>query len=458
VADITPEVGTPLSGFISRENKPSVAVDTPLHVRVLALAQAERVHFMISYELLGIAEPVRQQILAALENGLGEGFSPMRCVLLTTHTHSAPPASPLEGEADPDPAYCQLLAERTVEAARQALQRLAPASLHVATACLPGLTYNRRAVLADGRVSMVPQPELPVVERGAVDDVATLLVWRGEAGACLGSLLHFASHGVAVCTQAIGGDIPGELALRLEEKLGAPCLYLQGATGDVNPLAVAGERSAMLAWVERAMAHLDGLAHRLAPAPAVPYRAVSTVLPLRYQPLPARSTVERNIANLERIAGVDVDSPAVQEAIQLLGNVMNVRAGVRPDPTKAAYAAMALANAERRALAALETGRPLAPCPLRITLWGMGGIVLACVAAELFAVTGTRIRGLSAERMVLPVTHAAPIVGYVPDREAMEKGGYEVDDAWRFYRQPAPFAPDSEGQIVETIRSLLAQV
>jgi hypothetical protein len=59
---------------------------------------------------------------------------------------------------------------------------------------------------------------------------------------------------------------------------------------------------------------------------------------------------------------------------------------------------------------------------------------------------------------LLPVSYAAPIVGYVPDQDSMDKGGYEVDDAWRFYRHPAPFARDSEGRIVETVRSLVSQV
>ena len=38
-ADITPPPGIPLSGFIFRENKPSVGVDDPLSVRVLAVRQ-----------------------------------------------------------------------------------------------------------------------------------------------------------------------------------------------------------------------------------------------------------------------------------------------------------------------------------------------------------------------------------------------------------------------------------
>jgi hypothetical protein len=58
---------------------------------------------------------------------------------------------------------------------------------------------------------------------------------------------------------------------------------------------------------------------------------------------------------------------------------------------------------------------------------------------------------------ILPVTYLAPLVGYVPDRAAMEKGGYEVDDAWRFYGHPAPFDPTSEQRIIETLKALIDQ-
>jgi hypothetical protein len=152
-----------------------------------------------------------------------------------------------------------------------------------------------------------------------------------------------------------------------------------------------------------------------------------------------------------------VDSPDVQETLRRLGNIMNFRPGERPDISKAAYAARALANAERRTLAALaaaESGESPAPFPLRVALWQMGQFTLAFVSAELFALTGFRIRALGRGQAILPVTYAAPIAGYVPDCAAMEKGGYEVDDAWRFYRQPVPFQPDSEARIVAAIASL----
>jgi len=83
---------------------------------------------------------------------------------------------------------------------------------------------------------------------------------------------------------------------------------------------------------------------------------------------------------------------------------------------------------------------------------------LAFEAAEVFAVTGFRIRSLGKGQTIFPVARASPVVGYVPDRAAMEKGGYEVEHAWRLYRRPAPFAPDSEERLMKTIETLAAGV
>jgi hypothetical protein len=379
-------------------------------------------------------------------------------VLTATHTHSAPPTSPLEGESQPDAAYWQMLCDQTVRAARQAIQSLRPASLHAASYRVPGHTINRRALMTDGRVSMALEPDGFVLERGPVDDTLTLLLFRDAARRNIAAVLHFACHGAAVCTQRIGGDIPGALARRITELFDAPCLYVQGATGDNSPLTVSAGRAEMLAWVESLSARLHDLPSRLYPLPCKPLRMASVELFLNYQPLPTRAVTLRNIENFDRIAQGDVDSPDVQDTIQLLGNLMNIEPGQRPNPHNAAYASMALANAERRVLDAIDAGSPPNPCRTMVAVLRMGQIALACVSAELFSITGFRIRALSRDMALLPVSYAAPIVGYVPDRDSMDKGGYEVDDAWRFYRHPAPFAPDSEDRIVETIKSLVSQV
>ncbi len=47
----------------------------------------------------------------------------------------------------------------------------------------------------------------------------TLLVWRDDSGKAVSAAVHFPCHGDLVCTQAIGGDIPGELSRRFEQRL-----------------------------------------------------------------------------------------------------------------------------------------------------------------------------------------------------------------------------------------------
>ena len=223
-------------------------------------------------------------------------------MLAATHSHSGPPAVHLEGEAEFDSAYLQLVARATAAAAASAIENLRPASLYLASTRVPGFTYNRRAVLADGRISMAQEPDAAVIERNPVDDNLTLLAWRTPGGGTLAGLVHFACHGVAVCTQAIGADLPGQISQRMGRMLGAPCIFLQGATGDVNPTVVSGARQPMLDWADRFMAAAGDLPGQLQPVFVQEIRAVSAAFPLEYTPLPPREEVASRVIELEQIA------------------------------------------------------------------------------------------------------------------------------------------------------------
>jgi hypothetical protein len=100
-----------------------------------------------------------------------------------------PTHQPVAGEGEPDAAYWQMLCERSVQAP-VAVQSLRPASLHAASYRIPGHTVNRRALLADGRVSMALEPDGLVMERGPVDDTLTVLLFRDPAGRAIAAVLH----------------------------------------------------------------------------------------------------------------------------------------------------------------------------------------------------------------------------------------------------------------------------
>ncbi|MEI7989783.1 MAG: neutral/alkaline non-lysosomal ceramidase N-terminal domain-containing protein [Chloroflexota bacterium] len=458
--EITPTDGTAttLSGFIFRENKLALGVIAPIFVRALCLSQNGILSMLISYEILGISRELECRVLSTLKTCLGDVFAGERCVLTATHNHSAPPVCSLQGELEPNPAYLQWLCDQTLLAVQEAMRKLTPAKLFSAQIRIPGLTYNRRAVLADGRVSMAAIPDAPVLERGPVDDMLTVLVWRDMQGRNLAVLLHFACHGAAVCSQFIQGDIPGELAQRVAKKFDAPCLYLQGTTGDINPLNTSGNRKSMIAWVDLCMEYLQDITQKVQPLPSVPFRMIMTDLPLVFCALPQKAIVEKNIKGLEQIAEGDKDSLEIQETLRLLADIMNFKPGQRPDPSKAAFCAQALEQAERRTLNAILSGQLLSPCPLRVGLWQIGQVGFAFIAAELFALSGIKIRAAGKNMMLLPVTYAGPIVGYIPDRVSIEKGGYEVNDAWRFYRQPGAFMPETEEMVVTFIQKLAANL
>ncbi len=456
-AEITPAVGTALSGFIFRENKPSTSIDDPLWVRAFILRDGAQLSLLFSYELLGIGADLYRQIIAALRQELGDRFQEERCVLTATHSHSGPPTVHLEGEADPDPRYWQRIVDQTLQTAREAISHLQPAILFSASMLIPDLTYNRRAILADGRVSMAQQPPQgsAVVSRGPVDDRLTLLVARDPAGKNLGGIVHFACHGVAVCTQSIGADVPGQIARHFSDLLSGPCLYLQGAAGDLNPVVVSTGREEMLAWVEEFMAQAGALPDRLEPIERQALQIRSAVLPLEYALLPAQPAVLEQITRLEQIARGDVTSPNVRDAVQSLENIMNITPGKAPDATKAAYCARALVGSAKHTLAAIDHAVPLAPCPLQLSVWQVGNTALVFAAAELFAATGLKLCALRPALTILPVSYASPLVGYIPDLFSMDKGGYEVDNGWQFYGHPAPFIPHAETQVIQAVDHLL---
>jgi len=458
VAEITPAVGTQLSGFIFRENRPSTGIDDPLFVRALALRSAGQVFWLVDYELLGIGADLQRRIFTELRDGLGELFLPELCTIVAVHNHSGPPTMSLRGEAKLSPAYIDLLCCATTQAARAAVENLQPARLEKASIEISGLTYNRRALLVDGRVSMAVNPDATVVRRGPVDHRLTLLVWKSLAGHNLAAAVHFACHGVAVCTQSIGNDIPGAITRHFEHTLGVPCLFLQGAAGDVNPLVVSSERAEMLPWVAQFETAVYDLLDRLHPIESEPVTVRSETLALDYIPLPPRQQVLNQIQQFERIALGDVSSPEVAGAVRRLGDLMNVPPGSIPDAHKAAYCAQALLASHRDILAVIDREGFPDSHPLHLAVWRLGGVALAFAGAELFSQTGLKLRALSSELDVLPVTYATPVVGYIPDSDAMELGGYEVDFAWHFYGNPAPFAPQSELHVVDGFHRLLKAV
>jgi hypothetical protein len=286
----------------------------------------------------------------------------------------------------------------------------------------------------------------------------TLLVWQNLQGKNVVALTSYACHGVGVLSQGLGSDIPGALAESIGHQLGAPCLFLQAAAGDVNPTTVTATRSEMLAWVEHTMQSIAGIEDALQPAEVEDFRAAETWLDLSYAALPGEAEAQKRLDDLLRIAEGDVTSTDLQEALGAFKNTMNLPPDAILDPLQSRFLALALAEAAHTTLAAVHAGGGLLPQKLHVAAWRLGEILLVFMACEALAATGYRLRSLAPEMVLMPVTYLSPLLGYLPDREALLMGGYEVNEAWRFYGHPAPFAVDSEERVLEATTRLLASL
>jgi hypothetical protein len=213
--EITPPLGGPLWGYGARHDAPSVGVLDPLQARVLVLEAGKTRVAVVSLDL-GRA-PTRDST-AAIRRRVKESAGVAHLFLVASHTHHGPVLE-LESWPDAKAPYRRTLEDRLVAAITEAARGLRPARLGVAS---KSVSWNRN------RHSR--RPDAPVDRE--------LLVVRVEdrAGKPIAHLVNFAAHPTMLdpSLRKFSADYPGALAALVEKETGAPCLFLQGAAGDLS--------------------------------------------------------------------------------------------------------------------------------------------------------------------------------------------------------------------------------
>ena len=233
--DITPETSQWLLGYGARQSE---GVHDRIHHRIVAMDDGKRQFFLVSSDLAAISPAFYEQFCRELEQETG--ITSQQVWWTLTHTHSAPEVGPpgLVGimlpnryEHEPNPEYSEMVKARLVEGVREARSRLEPARLGVTTGHSMA-NINRRAIDVDGRASLGMNPE------GPVDRQIGLIRLDRADGSPLALIVKYAMHGTVLGSEnlLISGDAQGIVAEYVEEKLGAPMLYVNGAAGNIAPI------------------------------------------------------------------------------------------------------------------------------------------------------------------------------------------------------------------------------
>jgi hypothetical protein len=220
-ADITPPTGHPMWGYGERHDAPCTGVLDPLKARALVLDVGGDRLALVSLDL-GRAPPraTTEAIRARVkkEAGVGQVF------LAASHTHHGPVIE-LDDWPTRESSYVRALEDKLVAVVAEAARSLRPARLGAAVKEVP-LNRNRQSHLPD-----------PVVDR----ELRVLRV-EGADGKPIALAVNFAAHATMTDRKLrqFSADWPGAMAALVEKEAGAPCLFLQGAAGDLSTKSPAG--------------------------------------------------------------------------------------------------------------------------------------------------------------------------------------------------------------------------
>jgi len=74
---------------------------------------------------------------------------------------------------------------------------------------------------------------------------------------------------------------------------------------------------------------------------------------------------------------------------------------------------------------------------------------------EVFSETGLAVRAACGTRTAFVLAYADDTAGYLPPEAEYPFGGYEVDEAHRFYGTPGRFAPGTAETLATALKSQL---
>lgn len=403
-----------MGGYGARTG-PARGVRDDLFVRSLLFADGTERFALVTCDLLNFDLSMTRQARALAAEATG--IDPDRIMLAASHTHSGPSTGTLRF-GEPPPEYKAWLPRQIASSVLQAAHDLEEAELAGGVETVKGLGANRT------------DPALPY------DPTLRLLAARTAGGRFKAVLLNYGCHPTVMGPEnlLISADWPGAAVAALGRALGYPAWigFAQGFSGDVSARFTRREQS--FAEVERhgsllAGRALEALGNLTGFSSAGGIGVRSRTVRLEPKQHPTRAEAEAAIAAAEsRLAAVKA-------------------AGASPGEVRIAQTALEGAYIARSWIDL--QGRLELDAEVQAARLGRDLAVVA-VAGEPFSALGRAIRERSPFATTLVVGYANGYCGYLPDRPAFDRGGYEASSAFT--------APGSGERLVEAALELLAEL
>jgi hypothetical protein len=381
--------------------------------------------------VLGAVE--HEQLVARVAQASGQ---PKETILVVfSHTHGAGlmglERASLPG-GDLIPGYLQLIARRAAELVSECVRRLAPV----------GMVYGEgRCNLAAHRdfFDEVHKQFVCGFNPGApADDTVLVARVTDEGGRVLATIVNYACHPTTLAwdNTLISPDYVGAMREVVEQATSAPCLFLQGASGELGPregyvgdTAVADRNGRQLGFA--ALSALTAL-----PPAGTRFRYTGPVVSgatlgaWAHEPLPARDAERKKLWQLWRWREPLAYRPGQPKAEQVEAELRRFQteeeaARAAGDARRAADC-RAMAERKRRQLHRLSQLPRGEAFPLQVVLWRMGDAFWLGVQGESYSLLQTELRRRFPGTPILVASIAADWgASYLPSAPTYGTGTYQ---------------------------------
>ena len=411
---------------------PSGVLDD-VYARIGIIRAADTPVLVLAVDTLGfgVAE------ISALEDVIGNatGIPPTRILITGSHSHSAPILCPVDLFGGFSP-YFDGLCDRVAELARNLLSRMEPATLSFGKSRCD-FNVNRRLITPEGTCVSGPNPD------GAVDKSVPILACHRADGSLAGVFFSYCCHPTILLGPEVSGDYPGQTQLALEARhRQAVALYLPGMFGNVRPNLSDGDgrfrKGTPIDALRCGSLLADAVDGALKVCDPVSVDAIRTQRLHRPLPLdkpPSCQTLDEIAAQAVKSAQAS-DEEKARQSLYHAGYQLAMRQWVQQ---------IRLEGAEHRVPIAVN---------YTFSRWDIGDVHLITFSGEFFLEYGLYAQSLLGSDRTFTLGYTQGCQTYVPTAQALVEGGYEPN-AYKRWRQSAPFAPEVEEAVKSVIRELV---
>ncbi len=442
-------------------------LDMALLARCIALEQDGRRLIWFGSDLCGDSVPATDQLRKEVADSIDVPWQQVIWSTSQTHSSGSLPGSNMPGGSSISPrgqdapfagTERRRLIGGYVDAANEAMRRLAPAQVWVGRGFCDSISYNTRFPMPNGGVKFSRHHSEGLQSGKFFDPTIGLARFVDRrSGKTIGAIFNFCSHPATMINDRfISPDWVGTARQHVEEAIdGAPAMFVQGFCGDVNCNHMFGTPQ---------QAKESG--RRLGEAAA---RAMATLTPIRCEPfsyefrnveLPCRPMYTRQELEQALSQRYRFVEELKQDPRAVWFSGINAPEHFSAEQKDAFVQVQVDYLQEARRL--LEAGEQVrTSLELPMGLIRLGDMVAVLSAGENFTATGDQIHRRSPFTHTLICGDTNGLFGYIGDDAEIDRGGYETDSYWKMMYIDGfrlALAKGSVGRIIGAAIEMLQQL